>query len=278
MEKVDSIARKYSEFMGKQLSDEICEIHDIHLWRISRPSVEGPVVQEFCPECQKEAIRKKEDDLLQQSLVNAKLAQTFSVFRKESIISEDLKKANFNSYDTDTEFDVKALNFAKRICRSYYEGNSGNTVLMGVPGVGKSHLSVAMADALNDSFKKAGKPKSILFMPTARLFSKIKSSFNGGGGFTEEYAIDLLTRVNYLFLDDLGKESCMSTQIKPASDWVQGVLFNILDQRQTTVINTNFSRQQLLQIYDAALVDRIFKGSTQNKQILIWPDNSVSKR
>ena len=278
MKSTSDIARKYSEFLGKQLSDTVCDKHGTNYWKITRPSADGPVVQEFCPECQKEVISKKEESELQKSLINADLAKTSLVFRKSSIISDDLKNASLSNFEIQTEFDSKALNFARRICRNYYEGKVGNAVLMGVPGVGKSHLSVAMADALNDSLRRAGRPKSVIFMPVARLFSKIKSSFNGGSDFTEDYAISFLTKVDYLFLDDLGKESSMSNQVKPASDWVQSVLFNILDARQTTVINTNFSREQLLMIYDSALVDRIFKGATQEKQVLIWHENSMSKR
>ncbi|WP_203269059.1 ATP-binding protein [Streptococcus uberis] len=274
----EKVVKKFSEFLGKRESDTVCEIHNVKFWEISVPTPTGYRVQEFCPECQKKARDELSFRTLQKDYVNSQLANTYKLFNEQSIISEELRDANFNNFEIETTFDNTALNFSKRIGNHYYKGGSGNTVFIGVPGVGKSHLSIALAKGLNDSFKKSNEPKSVIFMPVNRIFSKIKSTFNSGGKFTEDYAIDLLSKVDYLFLDDFGKESCMSNQIKPASDWVQNILFSILDHRKATVINTNFSRNQLLKIYDAALVDRIFKGTTENKQVIVWPEQSVSKR
>ena len=39
-----------------------------------------------------------------------------------------------------------------------------------------------------------------------RSFSKIEESFNNRGDFTESYAVNLLSNVDFLFFDDLGKE------------------------------------------------------------------------
>lgn len=195
--------------------------------------------------------KKKSIETLQRDLISSDLARSYKVFSNNSIVSDELKNANLENYNITDPFDEKAIKFTKRIARHYFKGGEGNTVFIGVPGVGKSHLTISMARSLNDTFKKYNEPKSIVFMPVNRIFSKIKSSFNNKSSvFTEDYAIDFLSKVDYLFLDDLGKESSMSNQIKPASDWVQSVLFSILDQRKNTIINTNFSRDQLLKIYD----------------------------
>jgi len=87
--------------------------------------------------------------------------------------------------------------------------------------------------------------------------SKIEESFNGRGDFTESYAVNLLSNVDFLFFDDLGKESSMSGSLKEANEWRQRVLFKILDNRQTTFFNTNLSSNDIKTIYIGKL--KLFK-------------------
>lgn len=275
---MSDISKKFEQFFNKTVLDIKCNVHNENIWQIIRPSKDGMITQQFCPTCTRLGIEEKKASTLSKSLECIKLAKTFKVFEKESIISEELKEASLDNFKSDSHHDLKAIEFTKRMCRHYYSGGSGNTIFSGPPGVGKSHLSMAMAKTLNDTFNKCDEPHSMIFIPVARMISQIKGSFNGRGEYTEDYAIKLLSNVDFLFLDDIGKESSMSNQIKAASDWVQGILFNILDARNKTIINTNFSRDELLKIYDSALVDRIFKGSVANKQIFTFPKDSVSKR
>ena len=160
--------------------------------------------------------------------------------------------------------------------RDYVKGETGNVIITGPPGVGKSHLSIALASSLNDKFKDIGSPKSIIFVSATRLFTEIENSFGGKGDFTESHAVEMLSNVDYLFLDDLGKESSMSDTLKQANEWRQRVLFKILDNRQTTFINTNLSSSDIKKIYNSALADRIFKGAS--KHIFKFPDGMESRR
>ena len=68
----------------------------------------------------------------------------------------------------------------------------------------------------------------------------------------------------------------MSDGAKQANEWRQRVLFKILDNRQTTIINTNLTSQEIKRIYDPALADRIFKKVSQ--QSFKFPDDVESRR
>lgn len=231
---------------------------------------------DICPECEKEGINELQEHLKQEATIQSVLANTYKVFNRESIYSKELEDKTLDNYDAGNKLCEQALNFSKRMLRDYLKYEKGNVILSGPPGVGKSHLSIGIAKALNEKFKECKQPKSVLFISTSALFSKIEESFNGRGDFTESYAVNLLSNVDFLFFDDLGKESSMSGNLKEANEWRQRVLFKIFDNRQTTFFNTNLSSNNIKTIYNKALADRIFKGAS--KHIFKFPEDTESRR
>ena len=260
------------------MNEEItsCEKHGCQIYHAKVKISGSEQIIEICPECEKEEIMKMESLLRQEAKIKALLSHTYKVFERESIYSQELSDKTLENYVADNPTNEKALNFMKRILRDYLKFETGNVILSGPPGIGKSHLSIGLAKELNEKSKECGSPKSVIFISTSSLFNKIEESFNGRGEFTENYAVDLLSKVDFLFLDDLGKESSMSANLKEANDWRQRVLFKILDSRQTTFFNTNLSSNDIKTIYNQALADRIFKGAS--KHIFKFPENMESRR
>ena len=260
------------------MNEEItsCEKHDCQILH-AKVKIGGlEQIIEVCPECEKEEILKMESILRQEAKVQAILYHTYKVFERESIYSQELRDKTLENYTADNSTNEQALNFMKRLLRDYLKFEKGNVILSGPPGIGKSHLSIGLAKALNEQSKECENPKSVIFISTSALFNKIEESFNGRGDFTESYAVDLLSKVDFLFLDDLGKESSMSANLKEANEWRQRVLFKILDSRQTTFFNTNLSSNDIKKIYNQALADRIFKGAS--KHIFKFPETMESRR
>lgn len=260
------------------MNEEItsCEKHGCQIYHAKVKISGSEQIIEVCPECEKEEIMKMESILRQEAKIQALLSHTYKVFERESIYSQELSDKTLENYTADNPTNEQALNFMKRILRDYLKFETGNVILSGPPGIGKSHLSIGLAKELNEKSKECGSPKSVIFISTSSLFNKIEESFNGRGEFTENYAVDLLSKVDFLFLDDLGKESSMSANLKEANDWRQRVLFKILDSRQTTFFNTNLSSNDIKTIYNQALADRIFKGAS--KHIFKFPETMESRR
>ena len=95
------------------------------------------------------------------------------------------------------------------------------------------------------------------------MSQQIKESWNYGKGasLTEFEAVELLKSVDYLIVDDLGAKNAT---ISPKSDWEQDLLFDILNHRENTIINTNLSGTELATVYNERNYSRILKGLEGN--------------
>lgn len=243
-----------------EMTDKFCDIHGMYCRRIRRP--EGGWTSAECEACMREQLEIEKREKAIGATLNSKLKKTYHVFYDQSEVAPGLRGKDLKNFKAESDADKKALAFARRVARDYQKGtHTGNTIFIGNAGVGKSHLALGIAKELNHQFKTYSENGSVLFMPVASLMSKIKQSFDGRGYYTEEFAKKLLTDCDYLVLDDLGKESTNGNQIKPASPWVYQFLFSILENREKTIVTTNFTFEELRQIYDDSLLDRLTKGS-----------------
>ncbi|HFH9348703.1 TPA: ATP-binding protein [Streptococcus agalactiae] len=256
-----------------------CEKHEMPIYARKMPN-HGNRETEFCWQCTTEYIQTKSNAVDIAYNNQSLLAKGYKVFYKESVLSKEIASATLKNYKEHSAVDTKALNYAKRITRDYVKGMEGNSLLQGPPGGGKSHLSMSIAKNINEMFKSYNQSKSVIFVSVPLLSGLVKDTFDyddkKNSKYSQERMSKLLINCDYLILDDLGKESTTGNTIKSASGWTYTFLFNILDNRTNTIINTNFSRAELMKIYDAAFVDRIIKGAKNN--IFKYPDNAESKR
>ena len=241
--------------------DKRCQKHPTVLMiRTKNPCTQNTF--EFCPECGQEIIN---DDIARagaEAEAQIRNFKSYAVFERESIISPKIAKETIGSYEIHTEQDAEAVNFVKRFATDYFKGRyEGNVILQGPPGVGKSHLALGMAKSLNEGFQKIGEKKSVVYMPVSELFMRMKEAFNLKGAKWEERAtIKFLQDVDYLVLDDLGKESSVGNSIREGSSWAQSVLYRLLEGRTNTIITTNYAGEQLKKLYEPSLLDRILAG------------------
>ncbi|MDY3041479.1 ATP-binding protein [Streptococcus pluranimalium] len=268
----------FNEYRKRKFIDKTCEHHpDCQLFLITLPGL-GEV--EHCEDCAREAVLKQEDNLNRSSAIDSKLADTYAVLERDSIVSDKLKAKSLDNYKTDAEIDQKAVNYAKRMEQFYRQDRKGNTIVTGPSGVGKSHLTYGLAKFMNEQFKAYNNPKSVLFVSVVSLFNKIEESFNVDNGFSKAKMVELLTRVDYLFLDDLGKESRKDGN-KAKNEWRHSILYEILDNRTNTIINTNLNSAEIKSLYaddfgNGALSSRILEGVTGNS--FVYPKGTEDRR
>ena len=117
----------------------------------------------------------------------------------------------------------------------------------------------------------------MLFYPVANLFRLIESGVDYNENQRNQgQMMKLLTGVDFLFLDDLGKESTFGNQGKEAANSRQRFLFELLDSRVRTIVNTNLTGEQLKKTYDSAIVSRLMEGVGRN--FFTYPETAEDKR
>lgn len=261
--------------------EDMCKKHNVYLWQTKKQVVSInnrlPHYITFCPECCRERMFEEERKAVGDAVVAQKMASSYDVFLRESNIPSDLQMASYSTFSINSEIDQEARNFGLRMNDFYFrQEGEGNAFLVGPPGVGKSHLTIAIARKLNDDWKANGAPKSVIYTSVSRVFQKIQDGFNFQDGVSREDMLKLLTSVDYLFLDDLGKESTFGSNGNQATNWKQEFLYELFDNRKTTFINTNLNSGQLRLLYDTALVSRMGKGAKD--YTFVYPQNAEDKR
>lgn len=150
-------------------------------------------------------------------------------------VPNNLKEAGFKNYEQTKKINAEAYSS----CVEYYnnfinseESKRYNLLLMGNPGTGKTHLSIAIARSLKQKGFTVG------FITTGRLLALIKETYHKSAAKTEEEILTDLSRFDLLVIDDLGSE----TFSKDEFSWTKTKLFEIVNSRigKATIYTTNF--------------------------------------
>ena len=153
-------------------------------------------------------------------------------------IPEDIKNVKLNDYIAGT----KEQQRAKQLAVEYITRFDGerSLILSGDPGVGKTHIAVAIHNAI-------AKEHTTLFLKSTHLLDLIKDSYNGAG-YSEMDVLDTCADVDLLVIDDLGAEYAKEGD---SESWASDILFKVIDSRlgKSLVVTTNYSESLLEQKY-----------------------------
>ncbi len=135
-------------------------------------------------------------------------------------------------------------------CKKYAENfslASESLLLYGKPGLGKTHLSIAIAcSAIDKGF-------DVLYIPFHSLISNLEAARFGKGSEDYKLLLEPVAQSELLILDDLGTE--FSTAFSSA------VLYDIINVRQLrglpTIINTNLTTTEIASRYGERINSRL---------------------
>lgn len=137
------------------------------------------------------------------------------------------------------------------VCANYahtFGKRSGNLLLYGKPGLGKTFLSAAIAGEVS----KNG--FSVVYDTAGHVFSRLEDrKFGRDESEAADGDIERIFRCDLLILDDLGTEMTTS--------FVQSALYEIVNtrllERRSTILNTNFSPDELARRYGGQIASRL---------------------
>ena len=255
---------KFEQYNNRKISEKVCEVHKVNYWQISTPKrgSKKRSIQEFCPECTKELIERQDREGVDNSLNAETYLKTYNVLMRDSTIPRELKEASFENFIAETAEEKQLLEFARGQVEKYLDGMTGNTLFTGSTGIGKSHLSVAIAKAINEGYKAKGEPKSVLFVNLTEILRRVRESFSSPTSL-EGYYSRMLKEVDYLVLDDLGIKSDNASS-KGKSSWEEEFIFDILSNRDKSIITTNLSSSEIASLYSDRVASRVRTGLEGN--------------
>lgn len=141
-------------------------------------------------------------------------------------------------------------------CQSYaaeFSPSSDNLLMLGQTGLGKTHLSLAIAYAVTE------RGFGVVYNSTQKLMDRLEAGkFSRQEDGRERYMDELshLLSCDLLILDDLGTE--FFTQFTTST------LYNLINTRMTegrpTIINTNLEISQIEEKYSQRMVSRLVCG------------------
>ncbi len=181
-----------------------------------------------------------------------KLANSIAI--KEFSAQMPLDECRFENFDLSyySENDGKArkrMTSILKLCKEYVLNfdpkTAENLLFMGGPGLGKTHLTLAIVSGV---IEKGYMP---VYAPAENIFSAIqKERFDG----VNKGAFDQMLECDLLVIDDLGTEM--------ATSFTKSSLYNLINSRlltkSPTIINTNLSMEEIIEIYSPRIASRLF--------------------
>lgn len=215
-----------------------------------------------CPVCYCEGMTKNVEQQEAEKALDAERLKKYNTLKKLSILQDEtLRAIRFSDYKPTNSEEENNKNEAIDFFNRYRNGEIFNLWIQGLnTGVGKSHLGMSILEELNES---DAKNRSCLFIDIARMLELIHDSFdNKESHYTQAYFTDLLGKVDFLVLDDLGAETGDIDSKKKASEYTSKVLRSVMNSRQdkATIITTNLPSAKLKQMYDGKVMSRMMRG------------------
>lgn len=260
-----SIAAARAVFSGKDAKDELEKLAQISL---SLQKNQSEVLAEngypedymepkfFCPECKDTGYVEKDGKTV---YCNCFLELLKKCACEEINRLSPLSLSTFDTFELDyypnesTAEGVspylrmtKILNYCKLFAKDF-DGTGRSILMRGATGLGKTHLSLAIANEVIEKGYYA------VYVSAPSVLAKLENAHFNYDNAEEERLMQTLSDCDLLIIDDLGTEF--------ATQYTKAAIYNIFNNRllknKPVIINTNMTIRELEATYSQRFVSRI---------------------
>lgn len=243
--------------MSAKETGDTCPKHHCPLLS-SKNVVKDGAARIYCPQCDLEKLKSLQMDFDRKVQAEIEARK----FRENSLVSPKMWACTFDNFAEEGSREAVMKKRVSKAAEAFAAKKvAHHAVLYGQPGAGKSHLAMALMQKVHET-----SGQTMAFINISRLFSRIKNSFDDPSEYwTKEKAVQIMTSVDLLCIDDLGTESSMGRSGQEATKWAQHIIYDVLENQDRIIITTNLSEQEMKRVYDAKIFSRIFENSKNTR-------------